>query len=125
MLHEHNYSPGYKNWEMLGLAVLICSDVDLEDLHSCRRLQVEEKDREWEKKGRQARQQALLDLDDAVRKERVAGQGRIQEVIERQVLQQRSLACDSILCSLFLLQHRFWPVTAGLSSSEIVSHCAC
>lgn len=47
------------------------------------RLQVEEKDQEWEKRARQARQQALLDLDDAVRKERVAGQGRIQEVIER------------------------------------------
>ena len=49
----------------------------------CPRLQVEEKDQEWEKRARQTRQQALLDLDDAVRKERVAGQGRIQEVIER------------------------------------------
>ncbi|KAK9838070.1 hypothetical protein WJX74_011122 [Apatococcus lobatus] len=47
------------------------------------KLQVEEKDQEWEKRARQTRQQALLDLDDAVRKERVAGQGRIQEVIER------------------------------------------
>ena len=49
----------------------------------CPRLQVEAKDQEWEKRAQQTRQQASLHLDDEVRKERVAGQGRIQEVIER------------------------------------------